>query len=64
MNYSQMKDERLVAFYENVRQQVLLDGDHSHRLVGDGVRAYAEKLHEEMAKRRLKFVPIAWPADR
>jgi hypothetical protein len=26
MNFSQMKDERLLLFYENVRQQVALDG--------------------------------------
>ena len=64
MNYSQMKDERLLAFYENVRQQVILDGNCRYRFAGDGVRAYAEKLREEMDKRRLKFTPIDWPVDR
>lgn len=64
MNYSQMKDERLLAFYENVRQQVILDGNGPYRLAGDGVRAYAEKLREEMDKRRLKFTPIDWPTGR
>jgi hypothetical protein len=31
MNYSQMKDERLLAFYENVRQQVALDAGSRFR---------------------------------
>jgi hypothetical protein len=30
MNCSQMKDERLLAFYENVRQQVALDAGSVH----------------------------------
>jgi hypothetical protein len=62
MNFSQMKDERLLAFYENVRQQVILDGNNQHRLTGEGVRAYAERLGEEMYKRRLRFTPIDWPS--
>jgi hypothetical protein len=63
MNYSQMKDERLLAFYENVRQQVVLDGDSRYRFAGDGVRAYADKLRQEMERRRLRFTPINWPED-
>jgi hypothetical protein len=42
MIYSQMKDERLLAFYENVRQQVALDAGSRYRFAGDGVRAYAD----------------------
>jgi hypothetical protein len=64
MNYSQMKDERLLAFYENVRQQVILDGNSRYRFAGDGVRAYADRLREEMDKRRLRFTPIDWSANR
>ena len=63
MNYSQMKDERLLAFYENVRQQVVLDADSRYRFAGDGVRAYADKLRQEMERRRLRFMPIDWPED-
>jgi hypothetical protein len=62
MNYSQMKDERLLAFYEHVRQQVALDARSHYRFAGDGVRAYAEKLRE-MDKRRLSFTPIDWPSS-
>jgi hypothetical protein len=63
MNYSQMKDERLKAFYEAVRQQVILDGNSRYRFAGEGVRAYAEKLREEMERRRLIFTPIDWLED-
>ena len=63
MNYSQMKDERLMAFYEAVRQQVILDGNSRYRFAGEGVRAYAEKLREEMERRRLIFTPIDWLED-
>ena len=60
MNYSQMKDESLFAFYENVRQQVAMDKGRRYRFAGDGVRAYAEKLRAEMERRRLRFTPIDW----
>ncbi len=63
MNYSQMKDERLLTFYENVRRQVVLDADSRYRFAGDGVRAYANKLRQEMERRRLRFTPIDWPED-
>jgi hypothetical protein len=63
MNYSQMKDERLMAFYEAVRQQVILDGNSRYRFAGEGVRAYAEKLREEMERRWLIFTPIDWLED-
>jgi hypothetical protein len=64
MNFSQMKDQRLLAFYENVRQQVALDTGSRYRFAGDGVRAYADKLSEEMDRRRLGFTPIDWPATK
>lgn len=63
MNFSQSKDERLLAFYENVRRQVELDNRSGgrYRLAGDGVKQYAERLREEMDRRRLRFTPIDWP---
>jgi hypothetical protein len=63
MNFSQMKDERLLLFYDAVRQQVILDGNSRYRLAGDGVRAYADKLRQEMERRRLGFTPIDWPSS-
>jgi hypothetical protein len=63
MDLSNSKDERLLAFYENVRRQVELDNRSGgrYRLAGDGVKQYAEKLREEMDRRRLRFTPIDWP---
>jgi len=31
-----------------------------YRFAGEGVRAYADKLREEMERRRLNFTPIDW----
>jgi hypothetical protein len=63
MNFSNSKDERLLAFYENVRRQVELDNMSGgrYRLTGGGVKQYADKLREEMDRRRLRFSPIEWP---
>jgi hypothetical protein len=62
MHFSQTKDERLLAFYENIRQQVHLDmqAGGRYRLIGEGVKQYADKLREEMDRRRLRFTPIDW----
>jgi hypothetical protein len=62
MNFSNSKDERLLAFYENVRRQVELDirSGGRYRFAGDGVKQYADKLREEMERRGLRFTPIEW----
>ena len=62
MNFSQMKDERILAFYENVRRQVEIDlrSGGRYRFAGEGVKQYAEKLRAEMDRRRLLFTPIDW----
>ena len=62
MNLSQSKDERLLAFYENVREQVELDkrAGGRYRFAGDGVKRYADTLREEIERRRLRFTPIDW----
>ena len=62
MNFSQTKDERLLAFYENIRRQVDLDmrAGGRYRFAGEGVKQYADKLREEMDWRRLRFTPIDW----
>jgi hypothetical protein len=62
MNVTQFKDGRLLAFYENVREQVELDmrSGGRYRFAGGGVKQYAEKLREEIERRRLRFTPIDW----
>jgi hypothetical protein len=63
MNFSQTEDERLLAFYENIRRQVDLDtrAGGRYRLAGEGVKQYGDKLREEIDRRRLRFIPIDWP---
>jgi hypothetical protein len=62
MNFENSKDESLLRFYENVRQQVASDlqSDGRYRFAGDGVRQYAETLRDEMERWRLRFSPIDW----
>jgi len=62
MNFSQMKDERILAFYENVRRQVEIDKQAGvrYRFVGDGVKQYAEKLRGQLDLRRLRYSEIDW----
>jgi hypothetical protein len=59
---SKSSDESLLVFYENVRRQVDADikSGGRYRFAGDGVKQYAEKLREEMERRRLRFTPIDW----
>jgi hypothetical protein len=57
MNFSQSKDERLLALYENLRRRVELDsraGDR-RRLIGEGVKRYAEQFREKMDRRRSRY---------
>lgn len=62
VNFSQSKDERLLAFYEGVRRKVELDRrtGNRFRLAGEGVKQYAEQLREEMDRRKLRYNRIEW----
>lgn len=61
-NFSASKDESLLSFYENVREQVEFDkrSGGRYRLAGESVKQYAERLRDEMDRRRLRFSPIQW----
>jgi hypothetical protein len=62
MNFSNVRDESLTAFYESVRRQVQADmqSGERYRFVGESTRQYADTLREEMDRRRMKFTPIDW----
>jgi hypothetical protein len=62
MNFDNTTDESLVFYYESVRQQVVADlqAGGRYRLIGDSVKQYADRLGEEMNRRRLRFTPIGW----
>ena len=63
MDFSRSKNERLLARYEDVRRHVELDNlaGGQYRFAGEKVKEYAERLREEMNRRRLSFTPIEWP---
>jgi hypothetical protein len=63
MDLHNLSDESLRAYYESVRRQVAADTNFGgrHRLVGNAVKQYAERLTVEMHRRRLDFKPIVWP---
>jgi hypothetical protein len=62
MNFSEMKRERLLAYYENVRRQVQIDRQTGgeFRFAGEGMKQYAEQLRKELERRGVKFSPIDW----
>ena len=65
MNLLDLTDESLLAFYESVRRQVAADerlGGRYH-LAGAKVKQYADRLKDEMERRRLRFKPISWPSS-
>jgi len=64
MSVETMPDESLVRYYENVRQQVEADRVHKPPLTGGStVRQYADRLLDEMIRRRLQHMPILWPPE-
>jgi hypothetical protein len=62
MNLSNTKDETLILYYESVRRQVQADmqAGGRYRFMGESVKQYADRLREEMDRRRLRFTPIDW----
>jgi hypothetical protein len=62
MNFANSKDETLLRFYEDVRDQVQAGSQFGgkYRFAGDGVKQYADALRDEMERRRLRFSPINW----
>jgi hypothetical protein len=63
MTFLKSKDETLVLYYESIRRQVEADKklDGRYRFMGEPVKQYADRLREEMDRRRLQFTPIDWP---
>ncbi len=63
MSVEDMPDERLVRYYENVRQQVEADRAGKHKfMTNPTVHQYADQLRSEMIKRGLEHSPIEWPS--
>jgi hypothetical protein len=62
MHFQNARDESLLHFYESVRRQMEADRQSGgrYRVVGESARQYADKLREEMDKRRLRYTAIDW----
>lgn len=64
MKLLELSDESLLAYYESIRRQVIADGrlGGRHRFVSATVKQYAERLGDEMKRRRMAYKPIDWPS--
>jgi hypothetical protein len=60
VDFSNSKDERLLFYYENIRRQFEAERYLKHRFTTGSVRQYAERLREEMDRRRLMYTAISW----
>src|SRR5882757_5631930 len=64
MSVEDMPDQRLVHYYECVRQQVEADRAGNHKfMMNPTVQQYADQLQSEMIKRGLEHSPIQWPPE-
>jgi hypothetical protein len=63
MSLENMPDASLSLYYENIRKQAEADRVYKHHFTSSPtIRQYAEKLREEMTRRRLQHSPIEWPS--
>jgi hypothetical protein len=62
MNFANCSDETLLHYYESIRRQVRADKQSGgrYRLAGANVKAYADRLTDEIDRRQLRFRPIDW----
>lgn len=65
MKLLDLSDESLLAYYESVRRQITADDrlGGRHRLAGTTVKQYADRLKDEMDRRRMHFKPIDWSSS-
>lgn len=64
MSVEKMPDHRLIHYYENIRQQAEADRAQKHYFTSaPTIREYADRLRNEMMRRRLQHRPIDWPSS-
>lgn len=62
MEFSQLNDESVLRFYDNIRIQVEADRGLRYKLMAsETVKQRATALREEITRRRLQHTPIEWP---
>ena len=65
MAIENLRDENLLRFYDNIREQVEADKRSKHKFAASrSVKEYAEALRGEKTKRRLQHTPIEWDRDQ
>ena len=63
MSLEKLSDESVTRYYESIRKQAEADRAYKYHLTASPiVRERAEKLREEMIRRRLQHSPIHWPS--
>ena len=63
MSLEKISDDSVMNYYESIRKQADADRAHKHHFTASlSVRDRAEKLREEMIRRRLQHSPINWPS--
>jgi hypothetical protein len=63
MSFERISDESVTRYYESIRQQAEADRGHKYHLTDSpSVRDRAERLREEMDRRKLHYSPIRWPS--
>jgi hypothetical protein len=59
--FENLKDESLLRFYNNIRDQFEADRGSKHKFTnGPSVKQHASALRDEMVKRRLQHTAIEW----
>jgi hypothetical protein len=63
MSFERISDESIALYYESIRKQADADRRYrEHFTASPSVRERADKLRQEMIKRRLQHSPIDWPS--
>ena len=63
MSLEKISDDSVMNYYESIRKQADAGRAHKHHFTASpSVRDRAEKLREEMIRRRLQHSPIHWPS--
>lgn len=63
MALQDLTDESVLKLYESIRQQVAADIQlgSRYRLLGDTAKQQAQRLRDELDRRKVRFTPIDWP---
>jgi len=63
MSLEKLDDESVARYYDSIRKQAEADRPYKYHLTASpSVRQRAEKLREEMVRRKLAHSPIQWPS--